>query len=332
MLRSLVGSEMCIRDSFEVRFGPQLHASPEMSIKDAVLAVNRGCSRARNQFNLQATEKGEPLYEYGIIACAMRSFDADTSPYFSSLHAAHEGKTKEEICGIASLELVQALVDLKHDGAPVVAVDIAGGEAGAPARVHKDAFDLAHHHFLSATAHGGEAWGPESIKQAVLNLGASRIGHGTNLYNAHMVVDPGNGGKNSTELAQAQREAYVQDLVRQVGLRRTTFEVCPTSNLQTMPELAQTGLGAHAAKRMIEENIQVSICTDNRLVSSTSVVQELVKVIEAFDLSPVQLRRVVLCGFKSSFYPGSWSCKRDYLRQIMDFYDTVAQRHGVVSK
>ena len=123
----------------------------------------------------------------------------------------------------------------------------------------------------------------------------------------------------------------MHDLVRYVHLRRVAFEVCPTSNLQTMPELAAAGMGTHAARRMIAENIDVTINTDNRLVSSTDTVNELQIAVDAFELTPGQLRRIIKCGFMRSFFPGSHKEKQEYVRSVMAYYDSVAEKHGVAA-
>jgi adenosine deaminase len=75
---------------------------------------------------------------------------------------------------------------------------------------------------------------------------------------------------------------------------------------------------------MVKDRLSVSLCTDNRLVSRTSVSAELDKACEAFSLTPSDLRNVVIYGFKRSFFPGSYLEKRAYVRQVIDHYDRVS--------
>ena len=105
------------------------------------------------------------------------------------------------------------------------------------------------------------------------------------------------------------------------------MEVCITSNMQTMPDLRR--VEDHPLGRMVQDRLSVTLCTDNRLVSRTTVTEELMRATDAFDLSPSELRNIILHGFKRSFYPGSYKEKRAYVRQVIDFYDRVAERHGV---
>ena len=80
---------------------------------------------------------------------------------------------------------------------------------------------------------------------------------------------------------------------------------------------------------MVQDRLSVTLCTDNRLVSRTTVTHELQLATGAFALSPAELRNLILHGFKRSFFPGSYKEKRAYVRQVIDFYDKVAERHGV---
>ncbi len=74
---------------------------------------------------------------------------------------------------------------------------------------------------------------------------------------------------------------------------------------------------------MVRDKLSVTLCTDNRLVSNTSVTQELARACAAFDLGPRQLRNVIIYGFKRSFFPGTYRDKRAYVRQVIDYYDRV---------
>jgi len=309
---------------FEVRFAPQLHASAdaEFGIRQVIAAVDRGLRRARDEFNerLQKSGLDEPLYEYGIIVCAMRSFFPGMSRYYTALLALHAHEPADFVSSMASTALVHAsVVSRDEDQIPVVAIDIAGCEQGFEATVHKEAFELAHRHFIDKTVHAGEGYGPESINQAVRDLHAERIGHGFYLFEKDMI-------KNERNLGKDGGERFLSSLVKRICDHRITLEVCLTSNLNTMPELK---LKDHAMKKMLAHHVAVTLNTDNRLVSNTTVTKDIRSAIDAFDLSPKQLKDIVVNGFKRSFFPGSYEERRCYVRKVMDYYDRLAVEHGV---
>ena len=78
---------------------------------------------------------------------------------------------------------------------------------------------------------------------------------------------------------------------------------------------------------MIDHSMSVSICTDNRLVSSTSVSHELQLVADQLPIKRYQFRHLVIAGFKGSFYPGSYNEKRAYVRQVIDRYEALERKH-----
>ncbi len=296
----------------EVRFAPQLHVHDHLDIAEVLTAVNRGLERVQKEH--EATEEvktgGEPPFRYGIITSAMRMFTAAFSPYHADLIAVLDKWPQPQVHGVASLSLARSVVDARDRlGLPIVGFDLAGAEAGNPAQDHFEAYQYAHRKFLKKTVHAGEAYGPESIFQAITLLYADRIGHGTRIYETQGVdaSDP---------------ERYVKQLVEFISDRRITLEVCVTSNLQTMPHLK--GVEDHPLGRMIRDRLSVALCTDNRLVSRTSVTEEVVKVCEAFDITASDLRNMMIYGFKRSFFPGSYKEKRAYVRHIIDYYDQIA--------
>jgi adenosine deaminase len=296
----------------EVRFAPQLHVRPGFDVAAVIAAVDRGLERVRREHaqSEAVRMRGEPPFNYGIITCALRLFRPGFSPYYRGLFEVLDRFPATEVFGIGSLALARSVVEARDRlGLPVVGFDLAGAEAGHPASDHVEAYQFAHRHFLKKTVHAGEAYGPESIFQAITKLHADRIGHGTHIYSANLVQ------------TEDEPEHYVQQLVEYVSDRRITLEVCITSNLQTMPELKR--VEDHPFGRMVRDKLSVTLCTDNRLVSNTSVTQELARACAAFDLGPRQLRSVIIYGFKRSFFPGSYRDKRAYVRQIIDFYDRV---------
>jgi adenosine deaminase len=170
---------------------------------------------------------------------------------------------------------------------------------------------VAHRNFLQKTVHAGEAYGPESIFQALTVCHADRIGHGTFLFRPDKIHSPSIKDPGS----------YVEQLVESIARRRICVEVNLTSNLQTLPELER--IGEHPLKQMIDHNLSATICTDNRLVSHTTVTRELTLAAETFDLNLEQIRNLVVAGFKGSFFPGPYREKRAFVRQVLDRIDQL---------
>lgn len=306
----------------EVRFAPQLHIHPRFMAKEVVEAACRGLERAASAHNRsESVRKGEDIpFRYGLILCALRYFAPEMSWYYKSLRDLMAYANQDEIFAMASMETARLADVLAHrEGLPVVAFDLAGAEAGYPAEKHRRAFQYAHERFVHKTVHAGEAYGPESIFQAITNCHANRVGHGTHLFDADRIQDP----------RIADRDAYVRNLAEYIAGRRITLEVCLTSNLQTLPEIQS--IANHPLRLMLEHNLSVSICTDNRLVSNTSVTRELQLAARELLLTPKQLRNIVVAGFKGSFFPGSYNEKRAYVRRVLDRYQVLEQTHGIAS-
>ena len=301
----------------EVRFAPQLHCQKNFNIRQVVSAVCLGLERAKKRHNLTpAVVSGEDIpFEFGIIACALRSFNEHMSPYYAQFLAVMSHAPRKEVFAQASLEMARATAEMVHrEGLPVVGFDLAGEEAGYPAEGHKAAYQYAHQHFIRKTVHAGEAYGPESIFQAITECHANRIGHGTFLFATDMIQDP------SIE----DHAAYVRNLAEYIASQRIGVEVCLTSNLQTTPSIQR--VSDHPIAQMIRHGLSVSICTDNRLVSDTTVCKELQLVADHISLTPHQMRNLVVAGFKGSFFPGSYSNKRAYVRKVIDRFDRIEQK------
>jgi len=301
----------------EPRFAPQLQVTQILSIQEVLQAVDRGLARAKTEINgLPPIRSGEePPFDYGIIGCAMRKFDERFSPYYKDFVACHRYSPLPQLYPLASLELVRALVEIRdRAGLPIVGFDLAGEEKGWPANAHRKAFEFAHQHFLKKTVHAGEAYGPSSIFQAITQCYADRIGHGTHLFASDLVE----------HIPPSEREAYTRALVQYIADRRITIEVCPTSNLQTVPAIRS--MEKHPVGKMIEEKLSVTLCTDNRLVSHTTVCDEIEKTLKTFSVSPHDLREIIIYGFKRSFSPLPYAEKRAYVRRIIDYYESVEKR------
>lgn len=302
----------------EVRFAPQLHVHGHMNAVMVLKAVNRGLRRARDEFNRrkEVLSLAEPPFHYGIIVSAMRKFTHGFSEYFGNILEAHSFSPHKEVYRHASLELARAAI-LARDRyrLPVVGFDLAGEEAGYPAEDHASAFEYVHKKFMKKTVHAGEAYGPESIFQAITELYADRIGHGYYLLDPEAIRDP----------AIEDREGYVQQLGQYISDRRITLEVCLTSNLQTNPQMES--IDQHNFRKFRDARVSTTICTDNRTVSNTTVTNELLTAVRHLGVSRRDLKSIIIYGFKRSFFHGSYLQKRAFVRQIIDYYEKVEARH-----
>ncbi len=300
----------------EVRFAPQLLVASGEACVRALQAVGDGLARAARQHNgSEAVRKGEDLlFEWAIICCAMRNFGRGMGVYYDRLLDVLPGMPHKEVVSIASLEAVRAAVVAREQhGVPVMGFDLAGEEAGYPAGHHYAAYEKAHHHFIRKTVHAGEAYGPESIYEAIARCHAERIGHGTSLFAPERIRDPSIGDK----------AAFADALADYIATMRVTIEVCPTSNLQTIPELAGD-IRNHPVKKMLEYGMAVAVGTDNTLVSHTDINRELALVANACELDMEAFKQLVLAGFKGAFYPGRYKEKRAFVRRAAERFEKVA--------
>lgn len=224
----------------EVRYSPILHTHGGLKLTDISQAVIDGLKKAERDFGIQT----------GVIICGIRNMDPTTS-----------------------LKLAELAIAFKNKG--VIAFDLAGGEYNHPAKDHKDAFDLALRNNLNITIHAGEAYGPESIHQALHYCGTHRIGHGTRL------VEDG-------------------DLLNYVNDHRIPLEICIKSNLHTK---AVKNIKSHPIDFYIDYGLRVTINTDNRTISDTTVTDEYMLAIDKLGLDYATVKNVILNGFKSAFLP-----------------------------
>jgi len=301
----------------EIRFAPQLHVRREFEFSGVVRAVDAGIRRASDAFNSRSEVAAglEPRFAAGIIMCALRHFTPDLSEGYRRIIEALPEASPYELHSAASVQVARAAARLKHDeGLLVVGVDLAGQEKGYPAEDHRAAYQVAHEAFLGKTVHAGEDYGPESIFQAIGNLHADRIGHGTWLFDESKIT-----GRRITD-----RKAYVERLAQFVADKRITIEVCLTSNQQTVPELAQD-LSRHPFAEMRTRRLSTTFCTDNRLVSNTTVTNEIQRATDAFGLTDREVRDILVYGFKRSFFPGTYLEKRAYVRHMIDFADSLLE-------
>jgi adenosine deaminase len=194
------------------------------------------------------------------------------------------------VCGIrnispaSSLEMAELVVAYKNRG--VVGFDLAGAEDEHPAKEHQEAFKLVRQNNINVTIHAGEAYGPPSIAQALHICGAHRIGHGCRL-----------------------REDG--DLLHYVVDHRIPLECCPSSNVQTG---AVQSLASHPMRLYFNLGARVTVNTDNRLITDTSVSKELWLCHSEMGMPLEDIKQIILNGFKSAFMP--FHEKRRFLETI----------------
>ena len=235
----------------EVRFSPLLNTGEGLTTEEAVQACLRGLERAEREHPVRTA----------TILCGIRDMDPRST-----------------------LELADLAISFRTRG--VVALDLAGAEAGHPARDHAAAFERAARANLAVTVHAGEADGPESIRQALHECGARRLGHGTRL-----LEDP-------------ELMGWVRDF-------RVPLEVCLTSNVQTG---AAPSFGDHPFRVYHERGLVVTLNTDNRLVSGTTLTDEYWHAHADLGLGWDELARTARTGFESAFLP--WPEKRELVASV----------------
>jgi len=224
----------------EIRYSPILHTKKGLKLTTIIDAVLAGLRQAEKKFEIKT----------GVIVCGMRNISPESSMMLADLAVAY-----------------------KHRG--VVGFDLAGIEESYPAKHHREAFYRILNNNINTTAHAGEAYGPESIHQAIHYCGAHRIGHGTRL------LEDG-------------------DLLNYVNDHRIPMEICLTSNVQTK---ATASFEKHPLKFYYDFGLRTTINTDNRLISDTTVTNELGLAAKCANLNINDLKTIIVSGFKSAFLP-----------------------------
>jgi len=260
----------------EVRFAPHFHTAGGLGLDAVMISVLNGLERGHRDFGV----------EYGLIVCALRNQDPELS--------------------IKLVELAHAYRERR-----CVGFDLAGEEAGHPAKEHLRAFQLAKRLNFSITIHAGESFGPESIWQALQYCGAHRIGHGTRLVEDLVVYE----GKVVKIGSLAQ---YVLD-------HRIPLEICLSSNVHTG---AAASLAEHPFPVFRDLGFRLTLNTDNRLMSRTSMTREYELAVEHFGCTLDDLETISINGMKSAFVPYDMRCRMIFER-LKEGFRRVRDEHGL---
>jgi len=231
----------------EIRFAPIQHLQGGMNSEAVVSAVLGGLEEGKARTGV----------EYGVIICAMR----DKSD---------------------SLEVAELAANFREKG--VVGFDIAGDEFGHPPKRHLDAFEYIRWKNFNITIHAGEAFGIESIWQAIQICGAHRIGHATRL-----IEDMSIRGTRIEKMGTLSH--FIRD-------KRVPLEMCLSSNVQTG---AAESLDEHPFPIYYRNNFRVTLCTDNRLMSNTTLGKEMSLAVRHYNLTLNDLEKITINAMKSSF-------------------------------
>jgi len=260
----------------EVRFAPHFHTRDGLGLDSVMLAVLRGLRRAGADHGIG----------FGLIVCALRNEDPALSVKLVELALAHRDKG-------------------------CVGFDLAGEEAGHPAKEHLVAFQLAKRMNFSITIHAGESFGPESIWQALQYCGAHRIGHGTRLVEDLALYD-GQVVKTGM-LAQ-----YVLD-------HRVPLEVCLSSNVHTG---AAADIQHHPFPLFQRLGFRLTLNTDNRLMSRTTMSEEYALAVQAYGFTFDDLETLSINGMKSAFAHYDYRCRMIYDR-IKRGFNALRREHDL---
>ncbi|MGO2745238.1 adenosine deaminase [Microbacterium sp.] len=246
----------------EVRWAPEQHVSAGLSLDEAVDAVQQGIEEGED-----AAESAGRSIRVGQILSAMRQNDR-------------------------AREIAELALDHREDG--VVGFDIAGPEDGFPASDHREAFELLASNFMPITVHAGEAAGLASIRSALLDGRALRIGHGVRLVSDLEVMN-----RDGDEV-----QVKFGDLARWVRDREIPLELAPSSNLHTGAiEAWGTELADHPFDLLYQLGFNVTVNVDNRTMSRTSLTRELALLVDAFGYDLDDLETFQFNAAAATFLP-----------------------------
>lgn len=259
----------------ESRYAPEQHLEEGLALEDVVEAVNAGLRDGE----VKAAEAGSPIRVTALLT-AMR-------------HAAK------------STEIAELAVRYRDEG--VSGFDIAGAEEGFPPTRHLDAFEYLRRENAHFTIHAGEAFGLPSIWEAIQWCGADRLGHGVRIVDDITIdglpfeewLDSHVAHPHALEHVELGRvrlgrlAAYVRDM-------RIPLEMCPSSNLQTG---AARSIPLHPITLLKRLRFRVTLNTDNRLMSDTSMSREAQLLVDEAGWTLEDLRWVTINAMKSAFIP-----------------------------
>lgn len=234
----------------ETRFAPVFHTQKGLYYDDVIQSVLEGLEKGKKDFGIG----------YGLILCGMRNMKN-------------------------TLEIAELAVNYRNQG--VVGFDLAGEEGGYPPKKHIDAFQFIQRSNFNITIHAGEAFGKESIWQAIQWCGAHRIGHGTRIID-DITLDNGGNVVGLGELAQ-----YILD-------KRIPIEICLLSNLHTG---AVPSLESHPFGVLYKSKFRLCLNTDDRLMSKTTLTNECRLAMEYFHLTLDDIEKLMINAMKSAFIP-----------------------------
>jgi adenosine deaminase len=287
------GIELPYRTAEDVRRYMREHAARDLqtylSVFDSTVQVLQTTSALRRVAFELAEDASRENVRYMEVRFSPLLHEQKGLPWNEIIQAVVDGLREAEdryvirtgviLCGMRtmtpamSLRLAETTVSFKDNG--VVGFDLAGEEKDYPAKDHREAFYLIRNNNISTTVHAGEGFGPPSIHQALHYCGAHRIGHGTLLWRDRGLMH------------------YVND-------HRVPLEMCLTSNVQSG---AAPSIRDHPFRVYFDAGLRVTVNTDNRLVSDTTMSNELDLACSSVPLNVYDLRGLLINGFKSAFLP-----------------------------
>ena len=233
----------------EIRFAPSLHTQNGLNLEEVVTAVLKGLEEGKKESGTYCT----------LILCAMRNEEPSST-----------------------LEIAELAVAFREKG--VVGFDIAGDEYGHPPKKHIEAFRYIRNKNFNITIHAGEAFGVESIWQAIQLCGAHRIGHGVRLVE-DMLIEGGAIRK------MGSLSHFINDM-------RILLEMCLTSNVGTG---AVENYQEHPFPIFFKSGFRVFLCSDNRLMSDTNLTKEMNIAVKEYGLNIRDLEKITINAMKSAF-------------------------------
>lgn len=255
----------------EVRWAPEQHLQRGLSLDDAVEAVQAGLEEGM----AAADEAGTPI-QVGQLITAMRHADRGT-----------------EIAELA----------LRHRSRGAVGFDIAGAELGFPPSKHVEAFETLANGMFPVTIHAGEADGLESIREALVIGRAQRLGHGVRIAE-DIEITYGGVDDDGEEVDESTGLVTLGPIANWVRDRGIPLEVCPSSNLQTGAVAAYgETIETHPIDLLYQTGFNVTINTDNRLMSGVTLSDEFELLVEAFDYDLDDFLELTLNAAEAAFLP-----------------------------